>query len=85
MARGLTDLAVGKARSRVPAQAWDATVLETPASPTTFLRVELDHQRGVPRDVPWTPRHDLEPKPGDAALVFESNAGALWCAVWWPL
>jgi hypothetical protein len=62
----------------------DATVLQAPASPGEFLRVEVDSQPGRARECPWPPRGDALPAPGDAALVVESDAGELWCVAWWP-
>lgn len=49
-----------------------------------MLPVVLDRQPGTERLVPWMPRPERLPLPGDAALVIETTGGELWAACWWP-
>lgn len=82
--RDLSELAARQARQRGPGLPMEATVASPPESPTSFLRVVVDTQPGRVRECAWTPRSDIEPTTGDAALVIESDAGDLWVIAWWP-
>lgn len=62
----------------------EATVTTPALSAAGWLRVILDAQPGVVREVPWMPRPVETPGDGDAALVAESDGGSLWCVAWWP-
>ena len=67
-------------------------MLDPPLTDDGFLRVQVDAQRGRARECPWMPRLavqdgelvEVQPKPGDAAVVCESDEGNLWVLCWWP-
>lgn len=61
----------------------EATVLDPPLTVDGWLRVEVDAQKGAVRECPWIPRLDLDPLPGDAAAVIESDDGNWWAVGWW--
>lgn len=62
----------------------DGTVRRAPASADVMLDVELDRHPGISHSVPWMPRPERLPLPGDAVLVVETAEGELWAACWWP-
>ena len=66
-----------------PSALHEATVLSPPLDANGWLRVEVDDQPGVVKVVPYQPRVDLEIRPGDAAVVMESDAGNSWALLWW--
>lgn len=77
------------ARQRVAAsepqnQPMDGTVADPPVSDDGWLRVSLDEHPETVVECPWVRRADVDPYPGDAALVVESDGGEYWCAAWWP-
>lgn len=75
----LTDLA-----RRPPPAAREAMVANPAVTPDGWLRVTIDAHRSAVHAVPWMPRTDTDPTPGDGALILESDAGTLWCIAWWP-
>lgn len=79
----LTDVARRHASKRAPLGALEATVANPPTDADGFLRVIVDSQPGRVRSCPWMPR-DVDPAPGDAALVLESDGGNVWVVCWWP-
>ena len=67
----------------------EATVLNPPLAPNGMLRVAIDAQPGRPRECPWQRAVDeggdaVDPAPGDAALIIESNEGNAWAVAVWP-
>lgn len=79
--------------ARAPSQLREATVLDPALTAEGWMRVELDQQEGATRECPWMPRVEpdgvggltlVDPTPGDAAVVMESDAGNIWVVCWWP-
>lgn len=72
-----------KRAQRLPSRLLEGTIARPPTTSKGWLRVKIDGQRHV-QVCPWEPRLDLDPLPGDAAVVMESNEGNYWCVAWWP-
>ena len=74
---------IDKLHQQAPARLLEATVLDPPLDANGWLRVSVASQ-GTSISVPWTPRIDVDPLPGDAAALEESDEGNYWCVQWWP-
>lgn len=72
-----------KQQQRIPSRLLEGTVLDPPLDAGGWLRVVVENQ-GTSISVPWEPRLDVDPEPGDAVALQESDQGNYWCVAWWP-
>jgi hypothetical protein len=78
----LTDAEIRRLRAHFPSTLMEATVQDPPVDASGWMRVEIDNRPGMVETCPWVAR-DVDPAPGDAAAVVESDGGNFWVVAWW--